>query len=91
MVLNSNKSVDINKQFIHGNQIVNFNVLLFHLNRNLQIINDNRWIILTKIFFYKTIIQNRYIFLITKNNYLVAVNLMNSNIIYSYNINKKNF
>ena len=92
--LNLNKSVDINpSNLFMSNQIVNFNnKLVVSSNQNLQIINSIDGSILSKknfSSFTKPIIQNEYIFLITKNNYLVAVNLMNGNIIYSYNINKK--
>ena len=37
----------------------------------------------------RPIINNKYFFLITKNNYLISVNLDNKEILYSYKIEDK--
>ena len=39
----------------------------------------------------RPIINNQYAFLITTNDLLIAIDLKNNKILYSYNINEKNF
>ena len=92
--LNLNQSTDLNSSnLFSGSQIVNFNDKIF-VSSNIftYILNQQTGEILfrknfsTKI---KPIINNINIFLITKNNYLVAFSSVDGKIIYSYNINKE--
>jgi outer membrane protein assembly factor BamB len=92
--INLNKTLDINpSNLFFGNQIVNYNSkILVSSNHHFYIIDENNGSILIKKNFssiIKPIVQNDYIFLITKNNLIIALNILSGNIIYSYDINTK--
>ena len=89
--LNLNQSLDLNTDnLFNGNQIVyHKNKIIVSSNKFSYLINSQTGNILRNRNFssdIKPIINNEYIFLITKNNYLIAANLDDGEIIYSYNL-----
>ena len=92
--VNLNKSLDINpanlftgKEIIHSN-----NKLIVTTNDNLYVINAVSGSTIFKKNFtslVKPLVIKDYIFLISRNNLLISINLNNGEIIYSYNINQK--
>ena len=86
--LNLNQSLNpVYANLFSGTQIVSEGDKIFvSSNENTYIINDNTGNILFKKKFsskIKPLIQNNYYFCITKNDYLLAMNITNGNIIYS--------
>ena len=92
--VNLNKSLDINpanlftgKEIIHSN-----NKIIVTTNDNLYVINAVSGSTIFKKNFtslVKPLVIKDYIFLISRNNLLISINLNNGEIIYSYNINQK--
>tara|TARA_X000000950_G_scaffold262334_1_gene333467 strand:- start:3327 stop:4655 length:1329 start_codon:yes stop_codon:yes gene_type:complete len=92
--INLNKSLDLNlTNLFYGSNIVSYsNKILLSSNENFYILDNKTGSILKKKNFssnFKPIIINDYIFLITKNNLLIAMELQNGKIIYSYDIAEK--
>lgn len=87
--INLNQTLDLspNNLFL-GNQIVNNDEkIIVSSNDNTYIINTETGSIINKFNFsssIKPLIHNNYVFLITKNNLIVAVDLKTNKIIYSY-------
>ena len=93
-VLNLNPSVDLNpSNLFNGNQIlVNNDNIIASSDQSTYVINIiNGSIIYKKNFAanIKPIINNKYLFALTNNDLLIAMDLDNGNIIYSYDINQK--
>ena len=91
--LNLNQSLDLNlSNLFFGNQIINSNnKIIVSSNEFTYIIDENTGSIISKKNFsslIKPVILDDYLFLITKNNLLVSVDLTNGKILYSYNINE---
>lgn len=89
--LNLNQSLDLKTDnLFNGNQIVNYNdKIVVSSNNFLYLIDSQTGSILRNKNFsssIKPIINNEYIFLITKNNYLISTRLHDAEIIYSYNL-----
>ena len=89
--LNLNQSLDLTTDnLFNGNQIVNYNdKIVVSSNNFLYLINSQTGNILRNKNFstnIKPIINNEYIFLITKNNYLISARLHDGEIIYSNNL-----
>ena len=92
--VNLNKSLDLNiNNLFEGNKIVNYkNKIFISSNQNFYIIDAKTGVILSKKNFslkLKPIVINNYIFLITNNDLLIAMNLENNKILYSYDLSKK--
>ena len=92
--INLNQSLDINPNSLFtGNQIVlNKNKVIISSNQETYIIDQITGTINFKKKFsatVKPVISNNYLFLITKNNLLVSIDLVSGSIIYSYDINEK--
>ena len=92
--INLNKSLDLNlSNLFFGSQVVYHDQKVFlSSNENFYIINSLNGSIISKKNFssvLKPIIYKKYIFLITKNNFLISMNLDDGKIIYSYDIGKK--
>ena len=92
--VNLNQSLDLNPTDLFiGSQIVNGqNELVLSSNFYTYIIDQDTGSILHKKSFItdiRPIILKNYLFMVTRNNYLVATNLENGNIIYSYDLNSE--
>lgn len=92
--INLNQSLDLNPNNLFvGNQIVaNKDKLSVSSNEYSYIINQNTGSILYKKNFtsdLKSIFIEDYLFTITKNKYLIALNIRNGKLIYSYDLNQK--
>ena len=92
--LNLNQSLDLNpSNLFYSNQIVTDKQKIFvSSNKNTYIINLLSGAIIYKKNFsskFKPIIINNYLFTITNNNLLIAMNIDNGKIIYSLNINQE--
>ena len=92
--INLNQTFSLNpSNLFMGNQVVyKKKKIVVSSNYNTYIIDADIGSILFKGDYsteIKPIINNRYLFLITKNNYLVSVNLANREILYSYKIEDK--
>ena len=92
--LNLNQSLEINSRFIFdGSGITNNqNVIIISSYSDTYIIDKFSGNIIKKFnFSYSSspIIDKNYIFIITKNNFLVTIDLKNYEIIYSYNISSQ--
>ena len=92
--LNLNRSLNINpSDLFQGNQIVNLkDKIAVSTNNFLYVINSNNGSVILKKKFstkIKPIILNNYLFCITKNNFLISLDLISGEIIYSYNIEQK--
>ena len=76
-----------------GNEIIYYNgKIIVSSNQNVYIIDSKTGLILFSKNFspiIKPFINNDYLFLITKNNLIISINLRNKKIIYSYDINQK--
>ena len=83
----------LSNSLFKGNQIVlNKNKVIISSNQETYIIDQITGTINFKKKFsatVKPVISNNYLFLITKNNLLVSIDLVNGNIVYSYDINEK--
>ncbi len=92
--LNFNRSVDVNPiDLFDSNEIIYENdFLVLSSKKNTYVINNNNGNLLYKKTFgseIKPIISNGYLFSINKSDLLIALNLKNGRIIYSYDINEK--
>jgi hypothetical protein len=92
--INLNQSFDLNPSNIFfGSKIITFdNKIFVSSNYFTYIIDVSSGSILYKINFsakIKPSVIDNYLFLISKNNLLIAMNLKNGEIIYSYDINEK--
>ena len=91
--INLNQSTDFNPSNLFlGSQIVNERgKIVISSNQKTYIINSKNGSIISKHNFstnIRPIIYNDYIFLITKNDLLICMDVTNSKILYSYNINQ---
>ena len=91
--LNLNQTLDLNlSNLFSGSQIINNNRLIVASTDKFTYIIENTTgkIVFKKNFrsIIKPIIISDYLFSITNNNLLVAMNLNNGQIIYSYDINQ---
>ena len=91
---NLNQSLDINpSNLFFGNQIISYkDKLVISSNKQLYIINENNGSIIFKKNFFssiKPLVVNDYIFLITNNDLIIAMDLIDGKIIYSYDLNRK--
>ena len=89
--INLNQSIDINpSNLFMSNEIVNSsNKILVTSNSNFFIIDKSTGSILNKFSFSlltKPIINENYVFLITKNNFLISLDLNTNKILYSSDI-----
>ena len=92
--INLNQSNDLNpSNLFFGSKIINSgNKLAVSSNHSTYIIDSNNGTILNTFNFstkITPIIIENYFFLITKNDLIVAINLQDENIIFSYDINEK--
>lgn len=92
--LNLNQSLEVNSRLVFdGSGITNNNnKIIISSYSNTYIIDKLSGNILKKFnFSYSSspIINKNYIFVVTKNNFLVAIDLKNNEIIYSYNISSQ--
>ena len=90
--LNQNSNINPSDLFL-GNKIVNTkDKIIVSTNYFTYIIDNNTGSILYKKKFsslIKPLIINNYLFLISKNDFLISLNLNTGKIIYSFDINKK--
>ncbi len=90
--LNKTLNLDLSNLFF-GSELVNFNgKILVSSDQHFYIINSLTGTILSKKNFSlisKPIISNNIIFLVTKNNLLIAIDADKGKIIYSYDVRKK--
>ena len=92
--LNLNKSFDVNPSnlFLSTEVINNGELAIISSNNETFAVNaDNGAIVFKKNFSpdIKPIIHKNYLFLITNKSFLVAIDLNNGKIIYSYDLNQK--
>ena len=92
--LNLNQSLDVNPSNIfYGSQLLNYgNKLIASSNQFLYVIDSNTGSIIIKKNFpilINPIIINDILFLVSKKNFLISLDLNKEEIIYSYDINKK--
>ena len=92
--VNLNQSINLNPRSIFtSNQIINNDdKIVISSNEHTYIINQNTGSTLHKKNFassLRPIILNKYLFMITKNKFLLAMNVNTGNIIYSYDLNSK--
>ena len=92
--INFNKSINLRLGNIFtGTELVHYNnKILVSSNENFYILDSKRGSVISKNNFsllQRPIIINDYIFLITKNNFLISLNSQNGQIIYSYDIAQK--
>ena len=90
---NFNQSLSINpSNLFKGNLLINNEEkIILTSNNNTYIVNMNGVILTKKNFSYKInpILLKNYLFLITKNDLLISMDINSGKIIYSYNINQK--
>ena len=89
------------KQSLNSNYLNNFlsseivyqkKKVVISTNYYTYIINSENGFVISKLNFsskVKPIIHNNYLFLVTKNNFLIAFDLINLKILYSYNIDEQ--
>tara|TARA_B110000211_G_C14085783_1_gene556615 strand:+ start:3232 stop:4557 length:1326 start_codon:yes stop_codon:yes gene_type:complete len=92
--LNLNPSLDITpSNLFRGTQLVNYgNTVSVSTNQFTYVLESNTGAIIYKKNFIssiKPILLSDYLFTVTKNNLLVAMDLKDGSVIYSYNINRK--
>ena len=92
--INLNKSLDLNlSNLFFGSKIVNYeNKILVSSNENFYVIDSKSGFITSKKNFstkIRPVVNKNNIFLVTKNNFLIVMNLKNTEIIYSHDLNKK--
>lgn len=92
--INLNQSIDINPaNLFDGQQIINNdNYVIISANSNTYVIDPLTGTIIYKLNFssiIKPILIDDYLFLVSKNNLLIAFSIKEGDVIYSYNINKK--
>ncbi len=90
---NFNQSLSINpSNLFKGNLLINNEEkIILTSNNSTYIVNMNGVILTKKNFSYKInpILLNNYLFLITKNDLLISMDINSGKILYSYNINQK--
>ena len=87
--LNQSLNLNINNLFFGNDLVYHDNYILVSSNNNFYIFDSKTGSIKYKknfSSFLKPILNNNYIFLISKNNLLIAMDLLNGKIIYSYDI-----
>ena len=89
--VNLNKTLEKNlSNLFYGSDVVFYdNKILFSSNENFYVINSKNGSVLYKKNFssyFNPIINNNFVFLLTKNNLLVALNLRDGEIIYSLDL-----
>ena len=90
--LNQSIQVDVGNLFSAMPIVNNSSRIVISSNLSTFIIDSNTGEIITKKNFsasVRPIIQNNYVFLITEENLLISINLINGDIIYSYDINEQ--
>lgn len=92
--LNLNQSIDINPSNLFlSNQIINHeNKIIISSNEFLYILDASTGAIIHKKNFtsiIKPLIIEDYLFLVSKKSFLIAMNLINGEIIYAYDLNKR--
>ncbi len=92
--INLNQSLDVNPNNIfYGSQIINYGgKIIASSNQFLYVIDSNSGSILIKRNFpinINPLIINDILFLVSKKNFLISLDLNKDEIIYSYDINKK--
>ena len=92
--LNLNRSIDINPtNLFSGKQVISDGkIIVISTEDDTYIINANSGSIIFKKKFsakLKPLIIENYLFVVTKNNFLVCMDLKTGSLIYSYNINQK--
>ena len=92
--LNLNPSLDITpSNLFRGTQLVNFgNTVSVSTNQFTYVLESNSGAIIHKKNFIssiKPILLSDYLFTVTNNNFLVAMDLKDGSVIYSYNIDQK--
>ena len=92
--VNLNRSLNLNpSNLFRGNQVILYkNFILVNSNQSTYLIDINTGSIIFKKNFtsnIKPVVFNNYLFLITKTNLLISINLINRNTIYSFDIDKK--
>ena len=91
--VNLNQSIDLNPSNLFlSNQVVNNNnIIIVSSNKLTYMIDSESGSILKKYNFsseIKPIINGEYVFQITKNNFLICVEINRGNIVYSYDLNQ---
>ena len=89
--INLNQSLDLTASTLfNGNQIVNYkNRIVVSANKISYLIDSSNGQIIDRKNFQmnlRPIINGEYIFFLTSNNFLIASNLENGNILYAYNL-----
>ena len=89
--INLNQSLNSNylNNFLSSEIVYQKKKIIISTNYYTYIINSENGFIISKLNFsskVKPIIHNNYLFLVTKNNFLIAFDLINLKILYSYNI-----
>jgi len=92
--INLNKSLDLslNNLFYGSNPVYYKNNIFVSSNESFYVLNSVTGSILSKksySSFLRPILINNYIFLISKNNYLLAIDIQSGEIIYSYDVAQK--
>ena len=92
--LNLNQSLDINpSSLFEGSEVVSYkNRLIVSSNSNTYILDTQNGSIINKFNFSSIIkpsVQNNFVFLISKNNFFIAINIQDGKILYSYNIDQQ--
>ncbi|MDA7715636.1 hypothetical protein N8827_03505, partial [Pelagibacteraceae bacterium] len=92
--INLNSSLDLNQSSLfNGSEVINNgSTIIVSSNNTTFLIEAKTGIIMNKFNFtsiIKPIIHNNIGFLLTKNNLLIAINLLNSQILYSQDINSQ--
>ncbi len=92
--VNLNQTIDSNPSNLFlSNQIINHNKkLIISSNKFLYVLNENNGSVIFKKNFSSTIkplVINDYLFIITKKDLLICMDLKNGEIIYSYDLNQK--
>ncbi len=90
--LNQSFNLNINNLFFGNDLVYHNNKILVSSNNNFYIFDSKTGSINDKkefSSFLKPILNNNYIFLISKNNFLIAMKLQNGKIIYSYDLADK--
>tara|TARA_E500000178_G_C17002749_1_gene746536 strand:+ start:2 stop:1327 length:1326 start_codon:yes stop_codon:yes gene_type:complete len=92
--LNLNRSLDLNPSNLFiGSKIINYdNKIVISSNFFTYIINASNGSIIHKMNFaskIKPVINNNFLFLISKKNFLISMNLNDGKLLYSYDINEK--
>ena len=93
-ILNLNPSLDVSaSSLFFGSKIVfQENKIISSSNKFTYVIDAESGILVHKknfSTFFRPIVIKNYLFIITKNDFLIAMNLVNGKIIYSHNINEK--